>query len=296
MICEYPKFTKLNISHKKDIKKITAKFEPYSDFNFTSLFAWNTTDTTTISDLNGNLVVHMPDYITGKAIYSILGNSLIDESLIELLKITDKLSMVPKITVESIVNKDKFKITPQRDHHDYIYKVTDQAKLPGRKYRGKRKRINKFLRANLDSLHLRKASLSNPDDRKIIYKIFEEWVIERNRTIEEAKSEGAALDRLLKNYSHFDLMYVLIFLDGQCVGYSINEILNDEFAICHFQKAKLKFEYIDIFLSSLVAKELQHRGIEFINWEQDLGIPGLRELKQSYLHDHFLKKYSVELK
>lgn len=293
MICEYPKFTKLNISHKKDIKKITAKFEPYSDFNFTSLFVWNTKNNTSISNLNGNLVIKMPDYISGDTIYSMIGNKKVDESINELFSITKKLNMIPAVVVDSIHNKTDFEIKQEIDQFDYIYEISELAKLPGRRYKGKRKRISKFLKENLDNLNLRKVRFNDKSDQTIIKQLFKEWVIERERTVLESESEGKALERMLANASELNLMGLLIYIDGLCVGYSINEILDNDYAICHFQKTKLRFEYIDIFFSSLVAKELHHYGCKYANWEQDLGIKGLRELKMSYLPDRYLKKYTI---
>lgn len=296
MISDFPKFTKLDISHKKDIKLITTKFDPYSDFNFTSLFVWDTKDNTSISNLNGNLVIRMPDYISGKNIYSILGNSKIDESIHELLKTTRILDMVPEVVVDSISKKSDFNIEQNVDQFDYIYRISELARLPGGRYRGKRKRISKFLRENIDSMSLRKIRFSDKSDITIIKQLFYEWVIERERTVLETESEGLALNRMLANASELNLMGLLIYIDGLCVGYSINEILDDDYAICHFQKTKLRFEYIDIFFSSLVAKELHHYGCINTNWEQDLGIQGLRELKESYLPERYLKKYTIALK
>ncbi len=296
MISDFPKFTKLDISHKKDIKQITTKFDPYSDFNFTSLFVWDTKDNTSISNLNGNLVIRMPDYISGKNIYSILGNSKIDESIHELLKTTRILDMVPEVVVDSISKKSDFNIEQNVDQFDYIYRISELARLPGGRYRGKRKRISKFLRENIDSMSLRKIRFSDKSDITIIKQLFYEWVIERERTVLETESEGLALNRMLANASELNLMGLLIYIDGLCVGYSINEILDDDYAICHFQKTKLRFEYIDIFFSSLVAKELHHYGCINTNWEQDLGIQGLRELKESYLPERYLKKYTIALK
>jgi hypothetical protein len=88
-------------------------------------------------------------------------------------------------------------------------------------------------------------------------------------------------------------MGVALYLDGVCVGFSVNEVLDDTYVLCHFQKAVLDFENVDVFLSNVVAKEAMHFGCHYINWEQDLGIPGLRELKQSYKPDLFLKKYTI---
>ncbi len=295
MINHYPQFSKLDVSHRNEIREITTRFEPYSDFNFTSLFAWNTNEDTTISILNENLVICMPDYITGKPIYSILGKNKIEESINTLLIDIPELSLVPKIVIDNISHKQKYEITEERDHFDYIYKVSEHAALPGGRYRGKRKRIGKFMNNSLDQLSLRKIRFNEVSDKILVKRLFDEWVFERNRTIEEADSEREALNRLIENATHFDLMGIFVYIDDLCVGYSINEVLPNSFAICHFQKAKLKYEYIDIFLSSLAAKELYHYGCKYINWEQDLGINGLRILKESYLPEFYLKKYKLKL-
>ncbi len=296
MINKFPNYSLLDITHQDEIQKFCAEFDPYSDFNFTSLFAWNTMNDTSVSVLNNNLIITMPDYISGKPIYSILGTTSIDESLEVLLNKYNRLSLVPEVVIDSVSDKNKFIISEDRDQFDYVYEISEHAMLQGGRYRGKRKRINQFLRANLDDLSLRKIRFTQKSDIDIIKKLFNEWISERHRTPEEAESEGAALENLVRNSSHFDLMGIFIYIDNLCVGYSINEIVSRDYAICHFQKAKLRYEYIDIFLSSLVAKELHHFGCKYINWEQDLGISGLRELKESYLPEFFLKKYNVKLR
>ena len=63
MITQFPDFKPLELFDKKYIETFTVQFPPYSDFNFTSIWAWNTNDKFQISNLNGNLVVLFYDYL-----------------------------------------------------------------------------------------------------------------------------------------------------------------------------------------------------------------------------------------
>ena len=42
MIPNFPNFKHVEIKDKPDVEKFTHSFKPYSDFNFISLFAWDT--------------------------------------------------------------------------------------------------------------------------------------------------------------------------------------------------------------------------------------------------------------
>ena len=44
------------------------------------------------------------------------------------------------------------------------------------------------------------------------------------------------------------------------------------------------------------AKILDLRGVKYFNWEQDLGLPGLRKSKEKYHPSFFFKKFIVGLK
>src|SRR3989338_2938897 len=56
MIPQFPQFKRVEITDREAVEAHTHKYEPYSDFNFTSLWAWDTNGERMISELNGNLV------------------------------------------------------------------------------------------------------------------------------------------------------------------------------------------------------------------------------------------------
>lgn len=293
MIATFPDFSKLDLTHKTELENITRQFEPYSDFNFTSLHSWNTDSSTEIAKLNGNVVIKLPDYISGDTIYTLLGNNDIDNTLRQLLTVTSELNMVPEAVIKSIESPASFNISEAPEHFDYIFSLEHLALLPGQKYRGKRKSIYRFMRIFKDSYLINVLDLSSPITQSNIKITFEKWGHERGKINQDYLNEQLAIHRLLKNASSIDLIAMEIIIDKQMVGFSINEAHDNSFIICHFQKSILTHKGIDVFLTSEVAKELLARGYTYINWEQDLGLDGLKQMKSSYKPVKMLKKYTI---
>lgn len=295
MIKKFPKYSNLDVSLYDEIKSIAGKFEPYSDFNFTSLFSWDTNATTRVSLLNGNLVVSMPDYITGEIIHSIIGNNKIDDSLVKLLGVTSNLKLIPEVVVESIVDVSKFRITEDVDNHDYIYSLEDLSALKGQAYKSKRKSIHRFKNGFSDLYEIKDIDFSDTTSYERILETFAWWASDRGHSHEDISNEHKAISRLLSISNKIKLEGSEIFINNKSVGFSIHEILNNEYTICHFHKTVLKFVGIDTFLTVYAAKELRSEGFKLENWEQDLGIPGLRQLKASYKPAKMLKKFQIKI-
>lgn len=295
MIARFPNFSKLDISHKADVEKIVAGFKPYSDFNFISLFSWNTDGSTEISRLNDNLVIKLPHYTRGTPIYSLLGKDSIDESLKKVLASVDKLHLVPESVVKKIKKTEDFIVQEDPDNHDYVYLVEDHAHLHGKKFSGKRKKAARFSERHRAKFEVEEVSISNKLVAKKVLKIFDSWASDNNKSGSEVNQERQALNRLLKHAPNFDTIGLVISVDEQPAGFSIHELVGKDYAICHFHKTVRNYGNIDIYLTSEAAKDLNKRGRNYVNWEQDLGLDGLRQSKLSYHPVRMLKKYTVSL-
>lgn len=296
MINKYPEFSKLSLDQKAQINTFTKLFVPYSDFNFTSLFAWDIDESTEVSLHNDNLVIRMPDYLDGSTVYSILGNNKIEESITELLEKTDQLKMVPASVIDALgANKD-FDIVEDRDSFDYIYDLDHLTKLAGAKFKAKRYKSNVFVKDHsglqLEVKTLSKITQAHAEELKHLDL---QWARQTPRDQGDIVPERKAIARLLDNFDHFNLMLTEVIVDGQLKAFSINERIDDDYTICHFEKAlSVHHEHINTFLVVQVAKQLKTNGHKWMNWEQDLGLDGLRNSKMSYHPDHMLKKYTVK--
>ena len=296
MIAKFPLFSKLSIEHMPMVDTIVSEFEPYSDFNFTSLFCWNMDESTQISDLNGNLVIKFPDYLTGKTTYSVLGKKNLDDTLETMMSRTDELRLIPEVVVNNLKNKERYDITLDSDSHDYIYSLQDHASLTGQKFREKRKKVNRFAVRHEGKFVIREINLRDKKAKTQILQAFDSWAGAKSKTTDEISNERIAVTKLVANASSFDLLVLTIELEGKICGFSIHEPVSEDYAICHFHKTISSYPNIDVFLTSQAAQDLVKRGYKYVNWEQDLGISGLRESKQSYKPIKLLKKYIIRKK
>jgi len=294
-IAQFPRFSRLSISSKGLVESITSRFEPYSDFNFASLFSWDD-GTTELSILNDNLVIKLVDYISGQPVYSILGSNKIDESLELLLPLAKELKLVPEVTIENLRNNGHFEIREDRDNFDYIYNLDLLAHLPGGGLKKKRNKVSGFQKAFDTQALFVSTKLLRAEDAPSIDRIFVEWTKLPYKSIEEVQPEHKALSRLVQYSDAFKLYLTEVLIDSSLVAFSINEQVSPRYAVCHFEKALPAHQDKNIYtyLSNQVAKELASLGCSLVNWEQDLGLPGLRKSKLSYNPSGFLKKYSIK--
>lgn len=296
MIATFPSFSNLTIETRADIEAFTKTFEPYSDFNFTSLLCWNINDSTAVSNCNGNLVIRFPDYLSGEPIYTFIGNENVTDTLLTILGTVNRLELVPESAIHHIDTPELFVIKEDTDQFDYIYSTEDHARLQGGRFKSKRKLLGRFIRNHGHRTIAEEINFQDPKTTERIQHIFDEWAQQKNTSQNEAAQERIALKRLIEHAHHFDLSGHIVHIDEKSVGFSVTEVLENEFAIYHFQKTLKDYEFLDIHLTRISSEHLFRKGAKYINWEQDLGIPGLRHAKTNYKPVRMLKKYSIELR
>ncbi len=300
MIAVFPNFEPLSLGHKDIVNKLVAKFPPYSDFNFVSLHSWNIDNSMKVSSLNNNLVVWFKDYTSKKAFLSFIGDTLVDETLRTLLdyalanSLHHELHLIPEHVVKEIKRPEKFNIKEDRDAHDYIVMALKFSELKGNNYASKRHGINNFNANFAGRVELKKLVV---DDQAVndINNIFHKWRQDSDKTHQETENELKAIQRLLNDAQHFNLQVLGVYMDDTLVAYSIYEIA-DRYAIGHFEKALKTHPGLYDYLKHQTAMNLHRQGVKYINYEQDLGIEGLRKTKLLLHPEHFLKKYTVSYK
>lgn len=297
MLPEFPQFKKLELEDKGDIEAFTKKFPPYSDYSFVSLWSWDTRGKARVSVLNGNLVVQFTDYVTGEPFLSFLGTNKPEETMskiLDFIKHDDSRSFLKLVPEHSVADYSggNFFIREDRDNFDYIYSIDKLRTYKGNTHERIRNMKNRFMRANHNveviNLDLRKAV-----DREVVVKLNQQWEMNKEYPVE---NEEEAMTRLLFPTNDFDLFSVGVLINKVPAAFSINEILCDGYAMSHFAKADIQFEGIYAYLMFLTAEALAAQSCQFLNYEQDLGVPGLRKAKTLFYPEYFLKKYLIESK
>lgn len=299
MIPLFPKFKKLELADKKEIESFTKQFPPYSDYNFTSMYCYNTEDKMRVSWLNGNLVVRFQDYLTNELFYSFLGTKKVAETAAALLDFSKKkslppmLKLIPEVTVQADGKlSELFVVKEDRDNFDYIYDVLKLACLRGKKYYTKLKQVKRFYKLHPDC-RVGNLDINNPMIKKAIINVFVTWEKTKGKMRKETKHELIALKRLLKQTHIFNLFSIGVYLKKKLIGFSIAEVIYKKYALHHFIKANVLYKEIFTIIYKALAENISIQKIDFLNNEQDLGINGLRQAKLLWKPLNFFKKYSL---
>ena len=178
MIPEFPKFKRIELSDKKEIEKIINKYPPYSDFNFISLWTWDTKNQVLISILNKNLAVLFTDYLTGKQFCSFFGNNAVKETIESLLKFSksNKLKPVLKLVPDEFINPEMrycFDVRPDPDSYDYVYAVSHLSNMHNWPQHSSGKNVRNYSRINPNYV-IKFCSVKEAEKDEYI-KIFKKW-------------------------------------------------------------------------------------------------------------------------
>ena len=198
---------------------------------------------------------------------------------------------VPARALEIPGLADLYLIQPMDDGNDeYIYKTGTLAELRGSKLSKKRNLISQFERL-YSPYEIREIG---PADHDTVRALNDQWRREHDgmRSIE---NEQKALSNALNCYDKLGLHGLILTAGGNIEAFAIFSPINSDSWTVHFEKARSDCKGAAQVINQQTAKYLTGK-CEYINREQDLGIPGLRQAKQSYMPDRMLKDHLLILK
>lgn len=179
------------------------------------------------------------------------------------------------------------KIDYSEDSSDYFYEAESLRTLVGKKYSKKRNHWKKFLRMHPDYEY---ESLTSSIFDECL-KLVRIWASDKGVDIADiSDSDYYMIKRIFDNWNKLDARGGAIRIDGQIVAFSIGSIGREEVGFIHFEKADIRYEGLYAAINRLVL-ENEFPNIRYVNREEDLGIPGLRQSKESYFPICKVKKW-----
>lgn len=202
------------------------------------------------------------------------------------------LKAINKEVVEYLqsVYGDRFEYIEERNNFDYIYDGESLRTLAGRKNQKKRNHLNSFVKEYGDRVQYKQLEESDFDE---CISLLKEWSKDKEESI-ELDSEFKAIKRIFKNYEKLkDTLKISgIYIDSKLEAFSIGEMLNDNMAVIHVEKANADIRGLYPYINQQFLLN-EFSDVEFVNREEDLGIEGLRKAKLSYHPVKFAEKYTV---
>lgn len=291
----FPSFRPLALSDKAFLDGMLRLFPTeLSEFTFTNLFAWRKSFGFSIAAF-GEYVLIASLKENGVFLMEPIGPSSRKKSVIEQLfraKPADmniRFNRLSEPTALQFKDETGFFIEEDRDNFDYVYRTADLAELKGRKLDGKRNLVKHF-RENTDFEY---APLTQSDVPESL-RFEDEWCDVKGCANSPGLSrEREAMEEMLRHFQALGLTGGVLRVSGKIAGVTLGERLNQTTGVVHIEKANSVFPGIYQALNMLFAQS-QCQGLTFVNREQDLGIPGLRQAKESYHPHHMVKKYVLK--
>lgn len=297
MIPNFPKFGILKPEMGDTIRSFCAEFSPYSDFNFTSLWAWGTSEETQVSMLNGNLVVDLQDYVTGAPTCTFIGRNQENETARLLLDRATQIGNAPLLKwipecVAGNLCSESFSIEVDAEQHDYLFGIRSIAEMESSSLRSKRKNADKFEKMHPNSRFVMEP-LRNLSNRFALVSLARGLASQSN---DDADVQAVA--KLLDADPSFlgEVFVSILEVDDEIIAFGIDEITAPEIAMSHFFRGDRSRRGAHDYFNKRLADALLSQGLKVWNWQQDLGLKGLAKSKLSYRPIKFLRKYTVRFK
>ena len=97
----------------------------------------------------------------------------------------------------------------------------------------------------------------------------------------------------MRHAQHFRLISLGAFLNGRMEGFTINEVVHDHHYMGHFGKTNPDYTGLSVVLESETARIMVSLGCKYMNYQQDLGLDGLRRHKSSWHPTAHLRKFTL---
>lgn len=266
------------------------------DCTFNTLFLWQDAYQTSWAEQDGILFVRagtgkdtffMPPFAKEEENF-VHGLALIHEEY-DRLGLPFRLKSASSWVTEQIERlvPGKYDFIEDRDNEEYIYRTEDMIRLPGKKLRMKKNHLNGFLRQYADYQY-EAITKENLEDAKAG---IHDWFL-RHGDIEE---EEQAIKRCFDHWDALGVKGAVIRIYGKVEAFTNGDSINEKMAHIIFEKANPEIRGL---YQAINRDFLMHEfaETEFVNREEDLGLPGLREAKMGYHPDHLTEKYDVVLK
>ncbi|QCX34225.1 DUF2156 domain-containing protein [Caloramator sp. E03] len=191
-------------------------------------------------------------------------------------KIKPHFTKIPVSHIE-IFKAMNFKIKEDRNSFDYIYSNLALSTYEGPKFQKQRNNVANYLKTN--------TPIYSCDIVNNIEKC-KEFTLKYYAGTDVVQPTLKILDCI----EEFNLKGGIVWNGSDINAYNIYEIISDNMAISHVELTNNSHRGVHAYMINEMSKNMD---VEFINKEDDMGLPGLRRFKERYNPYALLVKYSA---
>jgi hypothetical protein len=184
-----------------------------------------------------------------------------------------------------------YTIEKDRDAAEYVYITRMLIDLNTSKLHKKKNLVSQFHRRYPDH-----RLLSIDKRTKGAVESFAKDLLEAREPVTPSlKEEFDAMQKTFAFWDQLDLEGLVLCVENNIAAFTVFSRLNKDTFNVHFEKSNIAYKGAAQVINQETAKFLENR-CEYINREQDLGIPGLRQAKLSYEPHRLVVPYLLKFK
>ncbi len=165
-----------------------------------------------------------------------------------------------------------FSVEETPDDSEYIYDRQEMVEMKG----GRHARTRAYIHS-LEREHAVSWEPVSKDNFDQMLEISRQWV----RSSEEASqvTDDHAARNFFDHWDGFNAGGVIVYVDGEPMAMAVGFLLTDDCFDCTLQQSTDNIQGLAGYLHAAFAKNAPE-GVSFLNWEEDLGLQGLRMMKR----------------
>ncbi|MBC7708417.1 DUF2156 domain-containing protein [Polaromonas sp.] len=299
----FPKFRRYALDDREWYNAFFKEFEPYADFSYGNLIVWlDQYDDLLISRHEDNIILSSTVlFMESEQIITLLGKSNIEATLDAIFAHQTSIGKEPVVSgVTAIVAQNteiqgskKYIVESDRENFEYLYDTNFWATLEGSEIRKLRREVNTFEKEFGQRSSVHPLDLTSADQAEELKVVIASWSNTFSHN-DVDRSESLVLDRLFKLAPQLPYKANGLYIDEKLEGFLIYQVLPQQTTACFSHvKASYNYRYMFDYLLHKSAQIALNQGITQINFEQDLGISGLRTHKESLKPKGFFEKFTI---
>ena len=182
---------------------------------------------------------------------------------------------------------EKVNFSDDPGNADYLYLRDDLVELAGTAFHKKRNQIARFERMYPD-WYIEPLMTSNVADALSIARA---WVSSQQASANH-EHELRAIEHAIRDRIPLDITGWLLYVNDEPASLSLSSYINCEVVDIHYEKCVPK--YRDAY-PIIIREVARYMCCKYINREEDLNIPGLRQAKLSWKPHHILHKLTANV-
>jgi len=273
----------LSLDHQKSISQACHILQhPISEYNFTNLYLFRKKHSYSVEIFAKDQLVILGTSYTGERFLMPLFHPTDWPALLTSFPKAQYIYPIPEEKWPEIQSQG-LHITVSETQSDYLFETQHIQTLKGR-HMAKHRNIIRQLHDNY-TISVKKFSQDLQND---VFHIADIWAEEKNgQTDIEPFKEGVKLAAQL------NLEGWVFYASTNPVGTLFGQSMTDTIYLVHFSKELPEYRGLSQYMHQSAA---QQTTLPFLNWEQDLGIEGLRQFKHSFQPIQMVQKGEVRFR